>query len=122
MPRRRPGHSRAGLPCRFRGQDSVTTIHGLSGAALAEVRRIERQKMGKYLWPGSVGSAMVRWRNFVHEPTRRLWDYESDGCLEWACCGDPRQAREYLEAVILAMSRRRGRELRSLVETLDRCY
>ncbi|WP_241268034.1 hypothetical protein [Streptomyces chrestomyceticus] len=101
-------------------QDDITTIHGLSPAALAEVRRIERQK--KYLGPGSIGSAMVRWRSFVHQPNRRLWDYESGGCTEWACCGDPWRAREHLEAVMLSMSRRRARELRSLVETLDRRY
>ncbi|PIB04997.1 hypothetical protein B1C81_31205 [Streptomyces sp. HG99] len=98
----------------------MTTIHGLSAAALAEVRRIEHQK--QRLWPGSIGEAMVRWRSFVHQPNRRLWDYDSGGCTEWACCGDPWQAREYLETVMLAMSRRRARELRSLVEALDRCY
>ncbi|MEU3862936.1 hypothetical protein AB0F03_37610 [Streptomyces sp. NPDC028722] len=101
-------------------QDDITTIHGLSSAALAEARRIERQK--KYLWSGSIGSAMVRWRSFVHQPNRRLWDYESGGCTEWACCGDPWQTREHLEAVVLAMSRRRARELRNLVDALDRRY
>jgi len=101
-------------------QDDITTIHGLSSKALAEIRRIERQK--KYLWPGSIGSAMVRWRSFVHQPNRRMWDDESGGCTEWACCGDPWRAREYLEAVILAMPRRRALELRCLVEALDRRY
>lgn len=120
MPRKRLGRVRAELPRRPRMQDDITTIHGLSSKALAEIRRIERQK--KYLWPGSIGSAMVRWRSFVHQPNQRLWDYESDGCTEWACCGDPWQAREYLEAVMLAMTRRRARELRSLVEALDRRY
>ncbi|AGS67149.1 hypothetical protein B446_33715 [Streptomyces collinus Tu 365] len=120
MPRRRPGRVRAELPRRRRKHDDTTAIRGLSSAALAEVRRIQRQK--KYLWPGSIESAMVRWRSFVHQPNRRLLEYQSDGCTEWACCGDPRQAREFLEAVILAMSRRRSRELRSLVEALDRRY
>ncbi|WP_200926605.1 hypothetical protein [Sphaerimonospora mesophila] len=101
-------------------QDDTTTIPGLSSAALAEVRRIERQK--KYLRPGSVGAAFARWRIFVHEPNRHLWDYESGGCTEWACCGDPWQAREYLEAVMSAMSRRRARELRSSVESLDKRF
>ncbi|WP_254667965.1 hypothetical protein [Streptomyces griseus] len=61
--------------------DDITAIRGLSSAALAEVRRIERQK--KYLWPGSIASAMVRWRSFVPQPDRRLWEYESGGCAEW---------------------------------------
>jgi hypothetical protein len=120
MPRRRPGRVRAGLPRRRQTQDHLTVIPGLSSAALAEVRRIERQK--KHLWPGSIGSAFVRWRSFVHQPNRRLWDYKNDGCTEWACCGDPWQAREYLEAVTLAMSPRKARELRSLVEALDKHY
>lgn len=120
MPRRRPGRVRAGLPRRRRARDDIGLIRGLSSAAQAEIRRIEHQKT--YLWPGSTWSALVRWRSFVHHPNRRLWDYESIGCTDWACCGDPQQAREFLEAVILAMSRRRSRELRSLVEALDRRY
>ncbi|MGW1788111.1 hypothetical protein ACWCO0_25625 [Streptomyces tubercidicus] len=63
---------------------------------------------------------MARWRSFAYQPNRRLWEYETGGCTEWACCGDPWQAREFLEAVMLAMSRRRSRELRSLVKALDR--
>ncbi|WP_218004769.1 hypothetical protein [Microtetraspora niveoalba] len=120
MPRRRPGHVRTGLARRSRTQDGTRIIPGLSRAALAEVRRIEREK--KYLWPGSVGSSFIRWRSFVHDPGRRLWDDESDGCTEWACCGDPWQAREQLEAVISGMSRRKARELRGLVEALDGRY
>lgn len=53
---------------------------------------------------------------------RRRWGYESDGCTEWGCCGGPWQAREHLEVVMLAMTRRRARGLRSLVEALDRRY
>ncbi|MFG2140845.1 hypothetical protein [Streptomyces sp. NPDC048650] len=121
MPRRRPGRVRTELPRRRRMHDDITMIPGLSAAALAEVRRIEHRK--KYLWPGAIGQAMVRWRSFVHQPNRRLWEYdESGGCTEWACCGDPWQARDHLEAVLPAMSRRRARELRSLVEALDRRY
>lgn len=120
MPRRRPGRVRAAAPRRPRRHDDTTAIRGLSSAATAEVRRIERQK--KYLWPGSVGAAVVRWRSFVDEPSRRLWEYETSGCTEWACCGDPWEAREHLEVVMLSMSRRRARELRSLVEALDERY
>ncbi|MCZ0972708.1 hypothetical protein O1L55_17640 [Streptomyces albulus] len=70
----------------------------------------------------STGSAMVRWRSFVRQPNRRLWEYERGGCTEWACCGDLRQAREFLDAVMPTMPRRRSRELRRLVEALDRRY
>ncbi|MGW1163796.1 hypothetical protein ACWD48_37675 [Streptomyces sp. NPDC002519] len=69
MPRSRPGRVRAELPRRRRTHDDITAIRGLSSAALAEVRRIERQK--KYLWPGSTGSAMVRWRSFVKSTCER---------------------------------------------------
>jgi hypothetical protein len=120
MPRRRPARVRADLPHGRRAQDDVTIIQGLSFVALAEVRRLERQK--KYLWPGAIGAAMVRWRSFVHQPNRRLWEYDDDGCTEWACCGDPWQAREFLEAVMCSMSRRRARELRELVAVLDELY
>jgi hypothetical protein len=120
MPRKRPGRVRVELRRHPRTRDNITTVQGLSSAALAEVRRIERQK--KYLWPGSIGSAMVRWRIFVHEPNRRLSDYGNGSCSEWDCCGDPWLAREYLEAVMLAMTRRRARELRRLVDALDSRY
>jgi hypothetical protein len=121
MPRRRPGRVRAELPLRRGTPDGNAVVRGLPAGALAEIRRIERDK--KYLWPGATSSAMVRWRGFVHRPNRRLWEYDSDGgCTEWACCGDPWQAREFLEAVMLAMSRRRSREVRSLGEALDREY
>ncbi|PZG26138.1 hypothetical protein C1I98_34125 [Spongiactinospora gelatinilytica] len=74
------------------------------------------------MWPGSVESAFIRWRAFVHQPNRRLWDYDQAGCTEWACCGDPAQSRDHLEAVMLSMSRRRARELRTLVKALDDDY
>ena len=79
---------------------------GLSGAAHAEVRRTELRK--KYLWPGATAACLERWRSFVHQPYHRIWHFAAEGCTEWACCGDPREARAYLEAVILAMSRRRA--------------
>lgn len=120
MPRRRPGRVRAELPRVRRPYDDVTVIPGLSAPALGEVRRIERLK--KYLWPGSVGGALVRWRKFVHEPTRRLAYYNEGRCHRWECCGDPWQAREYLEAVMHAMSPRRARELCRIVDALDREY
>lgn len=95
----------------------VGAIRGLSPAALAEIARIERWR--NHLWPGVTGESLARWRHFVHQPGRRLWDRRQDGCGVWACCGDPWSAREYLGAVMSAMSRRRARELRALVRELD---
>ncbi|MCK1813864.1 hypothetical protein MTQ13_06170 [Streptomyces sp. XM4011] len=121
MPRSRPGRVRAGLPRRPRPGERDRTIPGLSGAALAEIRRVERRDTR--LWPGSAGWAWERWRDFVRHPARRQWDlYESGVCTEWACCGDPWEARERLDTVMAAMSRRGARELRRLIDTLDARY
>ncbi|MFI0421031.1 hypothetical protein [Spongiactinospora sp. 9N601] len=87
---------------------------------MAELRRIERRK--NYLWPGSIEAAFIRWRSFVHQPNRRLWDHTQAGCTEWACCGDPTEARDFLEAAMLSMSRRHARELRPLIKALDDDY
>ncbi|WP_226961940.1 MULTISPECIES: hypothetical protein [Streptomyces] len=94
---------------------------GLSRAALAEILHIERTR--NYLWAGGTAEALRRWRTFVREPGHRLWDERTNGgCLIWACCGDPFEAREFLESVMRALSRRSARELRALVEPLDDLY
>ena len=63
--------------------------------------------------------SLVRWRDLVHHPRRRLWDPDVEGCPEWARCGDPWQAREHLEAALVSMSRRRSGALRARVTALD---
>ncbi|RMI40103.1 hypothetical protein EBN88_13420 [Streptomyces triticirhizae] len=96
-------------------------IDGLSHATLAEVRRVERTR--NHLWAGGTAEALRRWRTFVREPGHRLWEEPANGgCLVWACCGDPFEAREFLESVMLALSRRARSELRALVAPLDDLY
>lgn len=126
MPRRRPARVRAGLPRhprRRRWRSDTTNIDGLSAAALAEVRRAERRNT--YLMPGKVGSALKRWKHFVHKSDRYKWAaYERDISPGCPCCeeDDPWTARELLESAMRSMSRRRARELRRLVTALDeRC-
>ncbi|TQK42340.1 hypothetical protein FBY35_3730 [Streptomyces sp. SLBN-118] len=120
MSRKRPGQVRAGQHLR----DHLTyrpRIRGLSSAAHAEVARVETSR--NHLYVGYTADAVRMWRNLVHNPYRRLWvEYEHDGCGVWQCCGSPFEARTLLEAVIVGMSRRRARELRSLVDQLDDLY
>ncbi|MFI2367036.1 hypothetical protein [Streptomyces sp. NPDC018833] len=75
-----------------------------------------------YLWTGAVGEALAQWRQFVHQPNRRLYDPAYSGCTEWLCCGDPLRARELLEGAICALPRRAARELRMIVLALDDLY
>ncbi|WP_129841989.1 hypothetical protein [Streptomyces sp. RFCAC02] len=118
MPRNRPGRLRAEQPRASRhGQGREPRIAGLTSAAHAEIRHIERTR--GHLAPGDTATALRLWREFVHDPRHRFLDTEARGCTIWECCGDPYQARDSLEAVILAMSRRRGRELRRLIDALD---
>jgi hypothetical protein len=119
MPRKRPGRIRAEQQLRPRSLTYRPIITGLSSPALAEVARVEQSR--NYLWPGVTAVAVRRWQGFVHNPYRRLWIHD-DGCGVWECCGNPLEAREFLEAVILGMSRRRARELRHLVDELDDMY
>jgi hypothetical protein len=112
---------RAELPPRRHRLDRDTVIPGLSSAAIGEVRRVEREK--KYLLWGEVGEAFACWERFMHSPARRLLPrYRGELCDEFRCCFDPWQSREYLEAVMRSMSRRRARELRRIVDALDREY
>ena len=94
-------------------------IDGLSPAALAEVARAETPR--KDLWQGGTAEALRLWRDFVRGPRRRGEEIEGR-CLAWACCGDPFEARDFLEDVMLAVSRRARRQLRALVDPLDDRY
>ncbi|MGW1073505.1 hypothetical protein [Streptomyces sp. NPDC002537] len=115
MPRRRPGHVRAGLPRRRRAYE--TGIDGLSPQALSEIVRLERTR--NYLQPGDVGRAVRRWEEFVRLPEQRQWhEFEWDD-THWYCCGDPLEGRVLLDGVLRAMSRRGARELGRVVGALD---
>src|SRR5436309_3232562 len=70
-----------------------------------------------------VSAALRMWRNFVRNPYRRVWvDYRDGGCGIFECCGSPWEARDLLEFVMTAMSERSSRELRRVVDRLDRLY
>ncbi|MFF3767567.1 hypothetical protein ACFYYR_26290 [Streptomyces sp. NPDC001922] len=120
MPRNRPGQVRA----RQRPRTPLTrrpVIAGLSSAALAEVARVEHSR--NHLWAGVTADALAMWGAFVRRPYHRLWTPHEDGaCGIWECCGNPYEAREFLESVILGMYRRRARELRAVVDRLDTLY
>jgi hypothetical protein len=117
MPRRRPGHVRAGISRRHRRPGATPVIDGLSSRALSEIYHLELTR--NYLQPGDVGAAMRLWRNYVHRPERELWhDYER-GNVCWSCCGNPLEARALLDTVMQAMSRRAARELRQIVGRFD---
>lgn len=117
MPRRRPGHIRAGLPRRRRAQHTAPGTDCLSPRALSEIVRLERTR--NYLRPGDVAKAVRLWGDYVHRPERELWhDYEW-GNVHWYCCGNPLEARVLLDAVTRAMSHRGARELRDVISKLD---
>ena len=90
---------------------------GLSRRAQYDIHHLERTR--NYLHPGDVGLAVHRWKAYLHRPERLVWrDDEWDG-THWYCCGDPFAARALLDAVVRALPRRSGRELRAVVERLD---
>ncbi|MFG2627544.1 hypothetical protein [Streptomyces sp. NPDC048473] len=116
MPRRRPGHLRAGIS-RHRTRDAKPVIDGLSSRALSEIFRLERTR--NYLQPGDVSAAVRLWKDCVHRPERELWhDYEW-GNVHWYCCGNPLEARALLGTVMQAMSPRSARELRQIISRFD---
>ncbi|MEU2728779.1 hypothetical protein ACIPEL_25320 [Streptomyces griseoviridis] len=117
MPRRRPGHLRAGAPCGHRTTRTRQVIDGLSSRALSEIIRLEHTR--NYLWPGDVSAAVGLWKDYVHQPARTLWhDYEW-GNPHGYCCGDPLEARALLDTVMRALSPRSARELRTVVKRSD---
>ena len=103
MPRRRPSE-----------------LDRFSQRFLSDIVRLELSR--GYLWPTAVHSALEHWTGFVHNPYRRLWDVDVDGCGIWECCGDPYEARELLGFVARALPRKSARELRKRLKALDDLY
>jgi hypothetical protein len=96
-------------------------IPGVPPCALAVIARLEWTRDD--MWPGKVAVALQMWRDFVGKPHRRVWvDHRDGGCGLFECCGSPWQARELLEFVMTVMSRRSSRQLRRVVDRLDRRY
>ncbi|GAA1292837.1 hypothetical protein GCM10009647_003180 [Streptomyces sanglieri] len=117
MPRRRPGHIRAGIPDRHQSQNTRPAIDRLSSRTLSEIVRIERTR--NYLRPGDVSAALRLWKDYVHRPERELWHDDKFGNVHWYCCGNPLEGRALLDGVMQAMSRRGARELRKIMKDLD---
>ncbi|MFE6617015.1 hypothetical protein [Amycolatopsis sp. NPDC057786] len=109
MPRRAPARVRRELRLRHPAESG----EGFSPALAAELARLERSR--NYLGPGAIRTALRLWREFVANPYRRL-RVDSEGCGVWECCGDPRQAREMLEGVLLALPARLAKEFRRHID------
>ncbi|WP_091598747.1 hypothetical protein [Amycolatopsis lurida] len=105
MPRRAPTQVRRELRLRHPADFGK----GFSPALAAELTRLERSR--NYLGPGATRTALRLWREFLTNPYWRL-RVDSEGCGVWECCGDPWQAREMLEGVVLALPARVAKELR----------
>ncbi|GAA2617870.1 hypothetical protein [Streptomyces axinellae] len=117
MPRRRPGHLRAGAPGSRRAAQAGPVIDGLSSGALSEIIRLERTR--NYLRPGDVSTAARLWKDYVHQPERALWHDDEGGNVHGYCCGNPLEARALLDTVMQALSPRSARELRKIVSRSD---
>jgi hypothetical protein len=95
-------------------------LPGLSGAANAEIARLELQR--PELYPGRVREAFGSWARFVRDPYRRLWDHEQEGCGARSCCNGFQGTRSLLDAAAYRMTPHRARELRALLRALDVLY
>ncbi|CAM5705094.1 hypothetical protein SCANM124S_00363 [Streptomyces canus] len=120
MPRRRPGHIRAGAPGSHLTTGARPVIDGLSSRALSEINRLEHTR--NYLRPGDVSTAVGLWKTYVHQPERDLWHDDEWGNVHWDCCGNPLEARALLDTVMQAMSPRSARELRKVVSRSDAAW
>jgi hypothetical protein len=94
-----------------------TVLDGFSERFIADIVRLELSR--GYLWPTAVLSALQHWTEFVHNPYRRLWDVDVDGCGRWECCADPYEARQLLDFVARALPRKSAGELRERLKALD---
>ncbi|MEU3604557.1 hypothetical protein AB0E83_03735 [Streptomyces sp. NPDC035033] len=87
-------------------------IPGLSGAANAAVRTLERER----LVPGIVSVALSVWSVRVHGTRRRWRRWEAE--FTCPCCGEG-WARDTLHEVLLMLPPSAAAELRVQVESLD---
>ncbi|MCX4973798.1 hypothetical protein [Streptomyces sp. NBC_00620] len=116
MPRRRPGHIRAGIPRRTT-PDAKPVIDGLSSRAMFEISHLERTR--NYLQPGDIGKAVRLWKDYVHRPQGQLWHDHEWGNSDWDCWGSPFEARALLDTAMRAMTPRSARELRRIISRFD---
>ncbi|EMD23304.1 hypothetical protein [Amycolatopsis azurea] len=114
MPRRAPARVRQGL--RLRHPPDHRDQQEFTPALAAELSRLERAR--GYLGAGAIWTALRLYREFIADPYRRL-RVDSEGCGIWECCGDPRDAREMLEGVLLALPARLTPEFRRYLQRID---
>ncbi|MFJ2784073.1 hypothetical protein ACIQCR_13170 [Streptomyces sp. NPDC093249] len=87
-------------------------VPGLSGAANAAVRLLERERFS----PGAVSVALSVWSVRVHGHRRRWKQWEAE--FACPCCGEG-WARDRLADVLLLLPPRAATELRGRVVRLD---
>ncbi|PYC79516.1 hypothetical protein C7C46_14245 [Streptomyces tateyamensis] len=87
-------------------------VPGLSGAANAAVRVVERERLA----PGLVAVALSVWSVRVHGTSRR-WRH-SEAEFTCPCCGEG-WARDKLQEALFGLPPRAAGELRVRVERLD---
>ena len=87
-------------------------VPGLSGAANAAVRTLERER----LTPGIVSVALRVWSVRVHGTERRWKRWEAE--FTCPCCGEG-WARDKLQEALLMLPSSAAAELRVQVESLD---
>ena len=121
MPRRPTSAVRADLPYHPRRTWRLSIIDGLSGRALADVRRWERGRSQ----PGIVALDLAHWRREVDRKCSRSWRgyvlIERVGLCTCGVCDeyDIPSGRWGLEAVLTALPRSSRRELAAMVGALD---
>lgn len=87
-------------------------VPGLSGAANAAVRVLERERLA----PGLVSVALIVWSARVHGTERRWRQWEAE--FTCPCCGGG-WARDTLQEALSLLPPRASSQLRSRVERLD---
>lgn len=117
MPRRPPARVRACATKRPRPWSArrAPNLPVGSGALAAAIRRLEHRR--REFASGSIANAFTQWARQASGPARRL---TADTCCLYGCCGpDP---RELLELAVHLLPRRSARELRGLLEPIDRRF
>ncbi|MCO1580291.1 hypothetical protein M8C13_31495 [Crossiella sp. SN42] len=90
---------------------------GLSRRGRAQLARLERTR----LWPEATVEALRAKRNFVRDPTHRLWDPQY-GCGFQECCPDPAELRHVLNLVVAVLPPRDARLIRKRLAALDELW
>ncbi|AUI64691.1 hypothetical protein [Amycolatopsis sp. BJA-103] len=114
MARSAPARVRQGL--RLRRPAEFHDRRDFSPALAAEISRLERTR--NYLGAGATRTALRLWQEVTADPYRRL-RVDSKGCGVWECCGDPLEAREMLEGVLLALPARLTPEFQAYLRRID---